>query len=98
MEETISLYNQSGTSHLAHQTGFHPDVFGLTHLSMALALMGYPNKALAKAEAAVERASQSFQHGPSMAVSLSNSVRTTTMLGANEHFTRWLKDLSSLID
>jgi class 3 adenylate cyclase/predicted ATPase len=82
LEEALALYNPVPHSGLAHHMGTSPQVASLAFLGNVLFCLGYPDRALARSNAAIADARR-LAHPPSLALSLSMGSRLLSLVGDN---------------
>jgi predicted ATPase len=80
LEEVLALYDPVSDRALVHQAGFHPQVASQANLGLVLFCLGYPDQALAQANAAIAEA-RALSHPPSVAVSLTFGARLLSLVG-----------------
>jgi len=66
--------------HFLHQAGFHPQTVSQAYLGIVLFCLGYPDRALARSNAAIARARR-LAHPPVLAVSLNIGALPLSLVG-----------------
>jgi predicted ATPase len=82
LEKTLALYDPISHRRLVHQGGTSPQVASQALLGNALFCLGYPDRALARSNAAIADA-RKLAHPPSLALSLSIASRLLSLVGDN---------------
>jgi predicted ATPase len=82
LEQALALYDPISHRMLAHQMGTSPQVASQAFLGNVLLCLGYPDRALARSNAAVADARR-LAHPPSLALSLSIGSRLLSLVGDN---------------
>ena len=80
LEEALALYDPNSPHSFVHQFGIHCQVVSPAFLGIALFLLGFPDRALAQAGAAITEARR-LGHPPSLAVCLSVTTRLLLLVG-----------------
>jgi predicted ATPase len=95
LEEVLALYDPVGHRTLVHQGEMHPYVNSQFSLGFALAVLGFPERALARGTAAIEEA-RKLAHPPSLAGSLSVGGISLSLVGNNAVLGDWADQLVAL--
>jgi len=95
LEEGIGLYDLAVHAQLFQHGGADPNATGLVYLGQVLLLLGYPDQALMRAEAAIRQARQ-LAHTPTVAQCLASNVRQASILGDEARLARWVEELRAL--
>ena len=85
LEEAIAQYDPISHRSLTRQTGTRPNVQAQAVLGSVLFCLGYPDRALARSNAAIDEARR-LAHPPSLAQSLANGARLLSLVGDNAVF------------
>jgi predicted ATPase len=80
LEEALALYDPTSHRSLGHQSGTSPQVASQAFLGNVLFCLGYPDRALARSNAAIADARR-LAHRPSLALSLSIGSRLLSLVG-----------------
>jgi predicted ATPase len=80
LEEVIALYDPFPYRSLAHQAGYHPQVFSQAYLGIVLFCLGFPDQALEQSNAATAEARR-LAHPPTLAVSLTLGAVPLSLVG-----------------
>jgi predicted ATPase len=92
LEEAIAQYDPISHRLLARQTGTRPNVQAQAVLGSVLFCLGYPDRALARSNAAIA-AARRLAHPPSLAQSLANGARLLSLVGDNTVLDKWVDQL-----
>jgi predicted ATPase len=92
LEEAIAQYDPISHRLLACQTGTRPNVQAQAVLGSVLFCLGYPDRALARSNAAIAEARR-LAHPPSLAQSLANGARLLSLVGDNTVLDKWVDQL-----
>jgi predicted ATPase len=92
LEEAIAQYDPISHRSLARQTGTRPNVQAQAVLGSVLFCLGYPDRALARSNAAIAEARR-LAHPPSLAQSLANGARLLSLVGDNAVLGKWVDQL-----
>jgi predicted ATPase len=95
LEEGISLYDLAAHAQLFQHAGTDPNVVGLAAIGHVLLLLGYPDQALMRAEAAIRQARQ-LAHAPTVAHCLAYNVRQASILADEARLRHWVQDLRAV--
>jgi class 3 adenylate cyclase/predicted ATPase len=82
LEAVLALYDPISHRSLVHQAGTHPQVASQAIFGTVLFLLGYPDQALARSNAAIDEARR-LGHPPSLATNLGFGLRLLSLLGDN---------------
>jgi class 3 adenylate cyclase/predicted ATPase len=82
LEEAIAHYDPISHRSIAHQAGTRPNVQAQAVLGSVLFCLGYPDRALARSNAAIAEARR-LAHPPSLAQSLANGARLLSLVRDN---------------
>jgi tetratricopeptide (TPR) repeat protein len=96
LEEAIGLYDLAVHAQLFQYAGTDLNVGGLASIAYVLLLLGYPDQALMRAEAAIRQARQ-LAHAPTVALSLAMNARQTSILWDGARLAHWVQELHALI-
>jgi len=80
LEEALALYDPISHHSLGHQAGIHPQLGSQAFLAIGLFSLGFPDRALARSNAAVAEARRAA-HPPSLAASLSVGTVLLSLVG-----------------
>jgi len=80
LEEVLALYDPTSHHSLVHQTGILPQVISQAWLGKALFCLGFPERSLARSNAAIAEARR-LAHVPSLNDSLSIATRLLSLVG-----------------
>jgi DNA-binding winged helix-turn-helix (wHTH) protein/predicted ATPase len=80
LEAVLPLYDPISHRSLVHQVGIHPNVISLAYLGDVLFLLGLPDQALARSQAAIDEARR-LDHPASLALSLSIGAVLLSLVG-----------------
>jgi predicted ATPase len=80
LEEALALYDPIAHGSLVHQADSHPHVNSQAFLGIALFCLGFPDRALARSNAAITEARR-LPHPPSLAMGLANGARLLSLVG-----------------
>jgi class 3 adenylate cyclase/predicted ATPase len=97
LEEVIRLYDSPVHGQLFQHAGTDPNVVGLAYLGFVLSLLGYPDRALVRAEEAIRQARQSA-HAPTTANCLAISARIASVLGDEARLAHWVQELRTVTE
>jgi predicted ATPase len=92
LEAAIAQYDPISHLSLASQTGTRPNVQAQAVLGSVLFCLGYPDRALARSNAAIAEARR-LAHPPSLAQSLANGARLLSLVGDNTVLDKWVDQL-----
>ena len=91
-EEVRALYDPISHRSLVHQAGNHLQIISQAWLGNVLFCLGYPDRALARSNAAIAEARR-LAHPPSLAQSLANGARLLSLVGDNTVLDKWVDQL-----
>ncbi len=80
LEAALALYDPISHRSLGDQAGIHPHLYSQGLLGIVFFCLGYPDKALARSNAAIAEA-RSLAHRPSLALSLSFGASLLSLVG-----------------
>jgi len=92
LEKAIAQYDPISHCSLVRQTGTRPDVQAQAVLGSVLFCLGYPDRALARSNAAIAEARR-LAHPPTLAQSLANGARLLSLVGDNAALGNWVDQL-----
>ena len=92
LDAALALYDTNSHGSLAHQTGADLQVASQGWLGLVLLCLGFPEQALARSSAAVDKARQ-LAHLPSLAHSLSIGTRVLSLMGDDAALDKWAGQL-----
>jgi class 3 adenylate cyclase/tetratricopeptide (TPR) repeat protein len=97
LEEGIGLYDLAVRAQLFQHAATDPNASGLVYLGHVLSLLGYPDQALVRAEAAIRQARQ-LAHAPTVALCLAHNARPASILGDEARLAHWVQELRALTE
>jgi class 3 adenylate cyclase len=97
LEEVIGLYDLAVHAQLFQQAGTDPHVVGSAYLGLVLSLLGYPDQALLRAEAALRQARQ-LAHAPTVAHCLAHNIWQASILGDEARLAHWVQELRAVTE
>jgi class 3 adenylate cyclase/predicted ATPase len=92
LEEALALYDPISHRSLGHQSGTSPQVASQAFLGNVLFCLGYPDRALARSNAATADARR-LAHPPSLALGLSIGSRLLSLVGDYAALDEWAGEL-----
>ena len=95
LEEVNGLHDLASHAQLVQYAGPDPNVTGLAEIAHVLLFLGYPDQALARAEAAIRQARQ-LAHAPTVAQCLALNARQASILGDEARLAHWVQELHAL--
>jgi predicted ATPase len=95
LEEMIGLYDLAVHAQLFQYGRADPNATGLLYLGHVLLLLGCPDQALMRAEAAIRQAGQ-LAHAPTVAYCLAFSARQASILGDEARLAHWVQELRAV--
>jgi DNA-binding winged helix-turn-helix (wHTH) protein/predicted ATPase len=95
LEEVIGLYDLAVHAQLFQHAAADPNATDLAALGHVLLLLGYPDQALMRAEAAIRLARQ-LAHAPTVAHCLVYNARQASILGDEARLAHWVQELRAL--
>jgi predicted ATPase len=95
LEELIGLHDLAARAQLFQYAGPDPNVTGLAEIAHVLLFLGYPDQALARAEAAIRQARQ-LAHAPTVAQCLALNARQASIRGDEARLAHWVQELHAL--
>jgi predicted ATPase len=95
LEEVIGLYDLAVHAQLFQHAAADPNATDLASLGHVLLLLGYPDQALMRAEAAIRLARQ-LAHAPTVAHCLVYNARQASILGDEARLAHWVEELRAL--
>jgi class 3 adenylate cyclase/predicted ATPase len=95
LEEMIGLYDLAVHAQLFQYGRADPNATGLLYLGHVLLLLGCPDQALMRAEAAIRQARQ-LAHAPTVAYCLAFSARQASIIGDEARLTHWVQELRAV--
>jgi predicted ATPase len=97
LEEMIRLYNLAVHAQLFQYGRADPNATGLLYLGHVLLLLGCPDQALMRAEAAIRQARQ-LAHAPTVAHCLVYNTRQASILGDEARLAHWVQELHAVTE
>src|SRR5262245_27356118 len=91
----ISLYDLAVHAQLFRYAGTDPNVMGLAAIGHVLLLLGHPDQALLRAEAAIRQARQ-LAHAPTVVQCLAFNARQASILGDEARLAHWVHELHAV--
>src|SRR5262245_17987031 len=95
LEEMISLYDLAVHAQLFRYVGTDSNVMGLAAMGHVLLLLGHPDQALLRAEAAIRQARQ-LVHAPTVAQCLAFNARQASILGDEARLAHWVQEFHAV--